>query len=265
MKNKIKNLCLVIPAHNEEKRIGKTLEEYCKFFRNKKKQKAIKNFEIVVVINNTQDKTEEVVKKMQKRYKQLRYLNFKIGGKGFAVIEGFKYALKKNFDLIGFVDGDLATPAVAYYELIEKIDNYDGAIASRYIKGSIINPKPTWQRYIASRVFNFLIRSLLMMPYRDTQCGAKIFKKEALKKNIEYFRISKWAFDVDVLYQLRRKGHRIKEVPTIWSDQKYSKINLGKCGLEMFLAIVRLRLLNSPFKEFIRIYEKFLNKKNERN
>jgi len=253
-------ICLIIPAHNEEKRIGKTLEEYCRFFNNKQKQKEIKNFKILVVINNTTDRTENIVKKSKKKCKKVDYLNFKKGGKGFAVIEGFKYALKNDFDLIGFVDADFATPAVAYYELIKKIDHYDGAIASRYIRGSIVHPKPSWQRYFASRIFNILIRSLLMMPYRDTQCGAKIFKKKALKNSINLLSMSKWAFDVDILYNLRKKGYRIKEVPTMWSDKKYSKVNLGKCGLEMFLAIVRLRLLNSPFKGFIRIYERLLQR-----
>jgi glycosyltransferase involved in cell wall biosynthesis len=251
----MKKVCIIIPAYNEEKRISKTLEEYLKFFKDKKKKEGI-DFEILVVINNTIDKTEEIVKKFKKQHKEINYVNFKQGGKGFAVVEGFKYALKKDFYLLGFVDADLATKPSAFYDLIKKIDHYDGAIASRYIKGAIMKPKPTWQRWLASRIFNVLIRLLLMIPYKDTQCGAKVFKKEAIKKSVEYFRMSQWAFDVDVLYQLRKKSYKIKEVPTVWSDKEYSHINLKKAGWGMFLAIVRLRLLNSPFKGFIRIYEK---------
>ena len=124
-------LCIIIPACNEEKRIGRTLKEYCRFFSKKLKS----DFEIIVVINNTNDRTEEIVKNHRKKCRELKYLNLKQGGKGFAVIQGFKEALKKDFDLIGFVDADMATPPRSFYDLIENIKDYDGVIASRYILG----------------------------------------------------------------------------------------------------------------------------------
>jgi len=250
MKDKNK-ICIIIPAYNEEKRIGGTLEKYCKFFGEKKSKKAL-DFEILVVINNTYDRTEYIVKSHQKKCRELKYLNLKQGGKGFAVIQGFKEALKKGFDILGFVDADMATSPNAFYDLITNIKSYDGAIASRYISGARVYPKPTWQRIIASRIFNTLIRSLLFLPYKDTQCGAKIFKKDALKKCINNLTLSQWAFDVDMLYQLKKMGYKIKEVPTIWSDKKYSKVNLKKAGWSMFLAIIRLRILNSPLKKLVK-------------
>ena len=78
-------ISIIIPAHNEEKRIKETLEAYCSFF-NELKQKNILNSEIIIVINNTTDKTEEIVKKYSNRYKEIKYLNFKQGGKGFALL-----------------------------------------------------------------------------------------------------------------------------------------------------------------------------------
>ena len=98
---------IVIPAYNEEKRIGNTLEKYIKFLRDKKVK-----FEILIIINNTTDNTEKVVKNYMKRFPEIRYLNFQQGGKGFAVIEGFKDALKRDNDLIGFVDADNAIHVV---------------------------------------------------------------------------------------------------------------------------------------------------------
>lgn len=249
-------ISIIIPAYNEEKRIGKTLEEYGKFFENLKKQKILDS-EIIIVINNTKDGTEEIVKSYSKKYKNIRYLNFKQGGKGFAIIEGFKEALKnKNSGVIGFVDADLATSPEALYELIKNLGNYHGIIGSRYVKGAVVKPRQTMQRVIVSRIFNFLIRSLFLMPYRDTQCGAKIFKRQVLEKVINESIITKWAFDVDFLYLLRKHNFGIREFPTTWSDKEYSKINFLRAGPLMALSIIRLRIMNSPFKNFIKLYDK---------
>ena len=242
-------ICIVMPAYNEEERIGRTLEAYCSFFLQKKSKEGLE-FEILVVINNTKDNTEGIVKNFQKKCKELKYLNFKKGGKGFAIIQGFKDALKRKNDLIGFVDADLATPAFAFYELIKNINNYGGIIASRYMKGSIVRPKQTLKRIIASRVFNFIVRSLFLLPYRDTQLGAKLFKRKAVESIINKLGTTMWAFDIDLLYHLKRKGFKIKEIPSTWQDVDGSKLNVEKASIQMFFAIIRLRILNSPLKIF---------------
>ena len=252
-------ILIIIPAHNEEKRISKTLEEYGKFFRDLKNNDIL-DFEILVVINNSNDRTEELVKKFIKKYSEISYLNFKEGGKGFAIIEGFKEALKRKSDLIGFVDADMATSPQAYYELIKNLSNYDGIFASRYVKGSVVNPKQSVQRIIASRVFNFLIRTMFFMKYKDTQCGAKLFRTKAIETIMPNLSITKWAFDVDLIYLLKKGGFKLKEHPTTWSDMEYSKINLKKAGLKMVLAIIRLRLINSKLKDFVRFYDKLPEK-----
>ena len=253
------NICIVIPAYNEERRIGKTLEEYCKFFTEKKKNKEILDFKILIVINNTTDRTEYIIKSFQKRYKELSYLNFKQGGKGFAIREGFKHALTKNFELIGFVDGDLATSPSSFYDLVLNMKNNDGTIASRYVRGSVVIPSATFRRIVVSRIFNLLTRTLLFLPYKDTQCGAKLFKRGTLEKIIDKLNMSRWAFDVDLLYHTKKMGFRIKEIKTYWVDKEYSKINFWAAGPMMGLAIIRLRLLNSPLKSIVGTYDKIVN------
>ena len=250
-------IAIIIPAHNEEKRIGHTLSLYSSYFENLRKKTHPKKFdyEILVVINATNDKTEEIVKNFKKKNKRISYLNLIKGGKGYAIIEGFKHALKKDFDFLGFVDADAATPPKAFYDLIKNINGFDGIIASRYVKGAIVNPKQSIQRIIVSRIFNFLVRILFLMPYKDTQCGAKIFKKIVIEKIIDKIGITQWAFDVDLLYQIKKEGFRIKEFPTIWSDKEYSKINFVKSGPRMALSIIRLRLINSKLKFIVRGYD----------
>jgi len=253
----MKKISLIIPAYNEERRIGKMLENYSYYFEKLRKNKKL-DYELIVVINNTTDKTDKIVNSYIKKNERIFCLNFERGGKGFAVIEGFKHALKKNNDFIGFVDADMATPPEQYFKLIEKINNVDGVIADRYLNGSKIYPAPSWKRIAARKLFNFVIRSFLLIPYGDTQCGAKVFRRKAIEKIINSIGMSNWAFDVDLLYNLKKNGFRIIPCKTLWYDKEYSKINFWKAGPWMALAIVRLRILNSPFQRFIRIYDKLI-------
>ena len=251
-------LSIVIPAYNEEKRIGATLKSYSNEFETLRKKKIL-DYRILVVINNTNDRTEDIVKSFRKKNTRIKYLNLKEGGKGHAIIQGFKHELNSDSDLIGFVDADMSTLPREYFRLASKIEHYDGIIASRYHKKSIVNPKPTLKRIIASRIYNLLIRTLFIFSYRDTQCGAKIFKKYALERVIGSFITTRWAFDADLLFNLKKQGYKIKEVPTVWSEKGYSKINFLRAGPLMALSMIRLRLLNSPFVFIVDFYNKLPN------
>jgi len=245
-------ISIIIPAYNEEKRIGRTLEKYCNFFREKAKKKKFK-FEILVVLNGCKDNTLGVVKRYKRKYKEISYLNFEKAGKGFAIIEGFKSAIKNKFDLIGFTDADLATPPEAFYSLLENIGEYDGIIGSRWIKGAKIKREKILRR-ILSRGFNFLVRSFLFLPYQDTQCGAKLFKRRGIEKIIERIKSTRWAFDPNLLYLLKMEGFKVKEHPTTWCEEEGSKIRAVGSSVQMALAILRLRLMYSPLKFIVRAY-----------
>jgi len=249
-KNKMK-LSIVIPAHNEENRIGETLEDYGNFFNKKYKKDA----EIIVVLNACTDDTLKVVKVFQKKYPLIKYLNYKQPGKGFALIKGFVAA---KGELIGFTDADDATKASEFYKLITPINStggFDGAIASRWIKGSVVKPKQPLIRIIAGRGFNILIRFLFRMNIRDSQCGAKLFRKKAIKKVIQNLGVTYWAFDIDLLYQMGKENFKIIEVPVTWSDDEASKLKVVKATIEMFLAIIKLRVVNSPFRRLLRPFK----------
>lgn len=250
----MKRVAIIMPAYNEEKRIGKTLETYSEYFNGLVREKII-DYEILVVINNTKDRTADIVRGFCFSNKRILYLDLEKGGKGHAVIEGFKDTLKRNSDFIGFVDADMATLPEAFFELVKNIGRFDGVIASRWVKGAIVTPRPSFRRKIARWMFNSLIKALLFLPYRDTQCGAKVFRKQAIEGVLSNLTMSRWAFDVDLLYSLRKIGFRIKEIPTVWADKEYSKINFWSAGPWMALGVIRLRIMNSPFKKMIRIYD----------
>ncbi len=243
-------LSIIIPAYNEEKRIENTLKAYCYFFEKYYKDK----FEIIVVMNGCKDNTSDIVKNFAENHKSISYLFIEEPiGKGGAIIKGFKSA---KGELVGFTDADNSTSPEAFNDLIRNINGYDGIIASRWIKGAIVEPKQPLKRRIASRMFNLLVRSLFGIMISDSQCGAKLFKKEAIHKIINNLGITRWAFDVDLLYQFKRNNLKIKEIPTIWKDSYDSTLNLTKASAEMFFALARLRLIYSPFRGFIKIYDK---------
>ncbi len=252
----MQKVSIIIPAYNEEGRIGRILEKYCKFFRERKEI-----IEIIVVVNNTKDKTEEIVKEFSGRYPEVRCLNFGQGGKGFAIIKGFEDALKRDAEFIGFADADMATPPEAFYDLVRNIPGHDGIIADRWHKNSKIIPKQSLFRRFISRAYNLVVRTLFLFPYRDTQCGAKLFKRKIIEENYKKLVTSNWGFDVALLYCLRRESRaRIKSIPTIWHDQEGSKINLKKTPLRMLVSCIRLRLIHSPFKDFVRLYRRLPEK-----
>lgn len=235
-------LSIVIPAYNEEERLRKekTIEEYNSYFS----KIYGKNFEIIVVLNGCKDNTLGVVKQAAKRFKQVKYLDIKEAiGKGGAIIEGFKIA---SGDLIGFVDADMSTKPDAFYDLLKKINGFDCVIASRYMKDSFVNPPQPFFRRIPSIVFNLMVRIFFCLNFKDTQCGAKLIKKDSLKSILNDLSVKKWAFDIDLLYCLKKKGFKIIEVPTVWSERLGSKLTF-KTPYEMFMSILKLRLNHSPF------------------
>jgi dolichyl-phosphate beta-glucosyltransferase len=240
-----RELSIVIPAHNEEKRIANTIQKYTTFFN-----KLEVDYRILVVINATNDRTEEVVRGF--RSKRVECIVFSRGGKGFAVIEGFKDSLKKKYAFIGFVDADMATPPEAYYELYKRIRSADGVIANRYLAESKIYPNFTFRRLIVAKIFNFLVRSLFLLNNTDTQCGAKLFTAEALDKIVPEIGMTQWAFDVELLYLAKRHGLRILDVKTMWYDVAGSKIKILKSSVQMFLSIIQLRIRYSFISRLLR-------------
>src|SRR5207237_4209477 len=104
----------------------------------------------------------------------------------------------------------------------------------------------------ASRVFHRIVQLLFRMNIRDTQCGAKVIRREAVEKIHSSLRIADMAFDINLLYALKRAGYQILEVPTEWTDKIGSKVVLGKASLTMLLSTIRLRLFYSPFHSLLR-------------
>ena len=254
-------ISIIIPAHNEQDRIEATLQHYFEFFKHRKTKKHIDDFEIIVVLNACNDNTINIVKKYIKN-KEVRYIEFKTGGKGFAIKEGFGEALKsaKEDDLIGFIDADMSTSPQSFYYLVKHIGDADGAISDRWHRKSIF--KYSFAKKLRSRIYNFWVRALFLFPYRDTQCGAKVFKAKILRKVVGKIMSSDFNFDVALLFALKKETNsRIKALPTTWEEKEGSTVLSVKSPLRMFLSAIRLRLMHSPFKFVTRFYRDVLPEK----
>jgi len=169
-------------------------------------------------------------------------------GKGGAVMLGAQSA---DGDLVGFVDADGATPPEAFDDLVEKISLDGCIIASRWMKESDMSPRQPLARRVASRCFNLMVRVLFGLRLKDTQCGAKLFRREVIQPVMRSLGVTDWAFDVDMLFQTKRLGASIREIPTVWRDIEGSKIKVCRSSVRMFVAMTRLRIFYSPLRFMI--------------
>ena len=250
---KYPSVLLLIPAYNEEERIGPVLRDYAEYFRKNYDGE----FRTVVVLNGCRDNTLGVVEEVAVEYPEIEPLNFPDPiGKGGALIDGLKKAAEAKAVLTGYVDADGATPPSAFHELVKQcaVGEADCLIGSRWLPGAVLHQSQTRLRRIFSRGFHTIVGALFWMGIRDTQCPAKVVRREALEKILESLRIADLAFDVNLLFSLKRAGFTVKEVPIEWTDKLGSKVtaNLWRTSLVMFLSVLRLRLVHSPFYRWLR-------------
>jgi dolichyl-phosphate beta-glucosyltransferase len=216
-------LSIIIPAHNEMHRIGKTLESIRTYL-----QTVSYAAEVLVVINNTNDDTEGMVQGFVASMPYIKIYNIGIrenegGMKGAAVRTGM---LEAQGEYILFMDADNATE-------LKEIENfwphlnagYDIVFGSRNIRGS--HTHRVWYRNIMGRISNFLVQAVLLPGIKDTQCGFKCFTSKAAKDIFSRSVIQGWGFDLEVLALARKLGYRMKEAPITWHEIGHSALKTG--------------------------------------
>ena len=243
------SLLLLIPAYNEEARIEPVLRDYAAFFGKNYSGK----FQLVVILNGCRDNTLGVVQRVAKDFSSVSWLDFPAPiGKGGALIEGLKLAA--DGDLIGYVDADGATAPPAFLEMIRHLGAADCVIGSRWLPASVLlKAQPKFRRFI-SRCFHFIIEMFFWLRIKDTQCPCKLMRSEAVRKIHSSLCIADLAFDVNLLVALHRAGFHIREEPIAWTDIAGSKVtaSLFRSSLTMFLSVLRLRLIYSPFYRWLK-------------
>jgi dolichol-phosphate mannosyltransferase len=242
----MKDLSIIIPARNEEKRIRNVVT----FFSHFKKHYG-KSFEIIVVIDDSTDDTQYIISRICSKYPQIKsfYYSEKLN-KGGAVAKGIEHASGK---IITYADVDGSVKPNELEDLIDILNvvKCDGVVASRYSGGAKLLVKQTRARRIASRGFNFLVRHMFNLHFRDTQCGAKVFKKEVAKKIAKKLYITDMAFDVNLLYNAEKNNFDVREIPIFWENDDDSTVDVSKVMPSMFLSLIRLWMINNGLGKIV--------------
>ena len=237
------SVLLLIPAYNEERRIGPVLRSYAEFVPKYYDGK----FQLVVVLNGCRDNTLAVVQAVAAEFPVVSWVvHADPIGKGGALIEGLKLAPRA--DLIGYVDADGATEPPAFLDLVRHAKEADCVIGSRWLPGAVLHQMQSGQRRFASRTFHLIVDILFGMNIRDTQCGAKVMRRQVVEKIHSSLCIADMAFDINLLYLIKLNGFTVVEVPTVWTDKTGSKVTLFRSSLTMLLSVIRVRWIYSRFK-----------------
>jgi dolichyl-phosphate beta-glucosyltransferase len=230
------HLSVIVPAYNEEKRLPKTLREIDEYLR-----KQNYDSEIIVVSDGSKDRTVEVSKNLMSEIKNLRVIEFKENrGKGFGVKEGMLAALGE-YRL--FTDADNSTPISQIEKIWTEFEKgADIVIGSRDIKGAILDPHQPLFRRLTGEVFKYLRKIIVgLWEIEDSQCGFKCFTKRAAEDIFPKCKISRFAFDPEILLIGKKLGYKIKEIPIYWKNDLQSKVKL-KSMIKMLLDLFKIRL-----------------------
>jgi dolichyl-phosphate beta-glucosyltransferase len=229
-------ISVVIPAFNEEKRIEPTLAAIHDYFKRNAEQ-----FEVIVVDDGSSDKTAAIVSAVGAERGSIRLLSGQGNrGKGFAVRRGI---LEASGDLILMSDSDLSTPIEEVEKFFPWIEQgYDIVIGSRALKESDLIQRQPLYRQSMGKVFNLLVRTIVLGGFHDTQCGFKMFRSGPAKKIFASLKTEGFAFDVEAILRAKKIGCRIKEVPVRWINSPQSKVKVIRDSFRMFLDLLRIRL-----------------------
>lgn len=226
---------LVIPAYNESERITASLDKILAYIAQNHW-----DAEVLVVNDGSRDNTADVVRQYERRSPIVRLLeNPGNRGKGYSVRHGM---LQARGDVLIFSDADLSSPIYESAKLIREIEKgADVAFGSRWLEADTQTERQSILRQIAGRVYNLLLRAILGLNYKDTQCGLKAFTREAAEKVFTRQKIERWGFDPELLFIAKKFGMKMVEVPVEWAHDDRSKINPVIDGFKMGMEMLRIR------------------------
>jgi glycosyltransferase involved in cell wall biosynthesis len=225
-------LSLIIPAHNEESRLPAAMGQVFAFL-----EKQSYSSEVLLVENGSQDRTLEVAQKYTNQFPNLCVLHEDLAGKGRAVRLGM---LKAQGEYRFIADTDFSMPVENINRFLPPACNCDIAIASREAPGAIRYNEPSY-RHLTGRVYNFIIRLLVLSGLEDTQCGFKCFRAAVAEDIFRFQTLTGWAFDVELLAIARRRGYSITEIGIPWYYTPGSKVNILRDAGRMFLDLLAIR------------------------
>jgi dolichyl-phosphate beta-glucosyltransferase len=239
-------LSIIIPAYNEAGRLARTLLRIREYFAGRRVPPAVApeigldQLEILIVDDGSKDGTARIAEEWAREMPCVRLVsNRENRGKGYSVRHGM---LEARGRLALFTDADLSSPIEEIEKLLAAIAaGYDLAIGSRALDRSLISIHQARHRELAGIVFNGLMRVITGLPFHDTQCGFKIFRREPSRIIFEEQRIERFGFDPEILYLAKSHGLRIAEVPVRWAHDPATKVHVLRDSVMMFCDLLLIR------------------------
>jgi glycosyltransferase involved in cell wall biosynthesis len=228
-------LSIVVPAYNESSRIENALERILSCVQEREW-----TAEVLVVDDGSTDNTASIVQQWMKKHSNLHLIqNPGNRGKGYSVRNGL---LQAAGEIVMFTDADLSAPMEEAERLLTAIrDGADVAIGSRWLDRARQTIHQPLYRQFFGRCFNWITRTVMGLPFKDTQCGFKAFKRSAAQVIFRLQTIERWGFDPEILFIARKLGYEIREVPVTWGHDERSRISYLKDGLKMLEEMARIR------------------------
>lgn len=234
------SLSIVIPAYNEENRLPQTIQRVVEYLDQRFSNQDENAAEILIVNDGSTDKTAEIARRAVGGKWPIRVVeNPGNRGKGYAVRNG---ALAASKDWILITDADLSAPIEEADKLIEASDKagIEIAFGSRAVDRSLVAVHQSWMREMSGRIFNLVMRAIVALPYSDTQCGFKLYSRNAARQIFSRQRLDGFGFDVEDLYIAKARGLRALEIPVRWSHAEGSKVSLWN-GINAFYELLLVR------------------------
>jgi glycosyltransferase involved in cell wall biosynthesis len=240
-------LSIIIPAYNESARIEQTLDRVMTCIETQGW-----DAEVLVVDDGSRDGTAEIVAQWMKVFPRLHLVqNPGNRGKGYSVRNGL---LQAAGEVVMFTDADLSAPMEEAERLIAAINaGADVAIGSRWMDRTRQTIHQPLYRQFFGRCFNWITRTIMGLPFKDTQCGFKAFRRPVAQVIFRLQRIERWGFDPEILFIARKLRYSIREVPVTWGHDERSRISYLKDGLKMLeeMAFIRYNSLFGRYDEDI--------------
>jgi glycosyltransferase involved in cell wall biosynthesis len=227
-------ISVVVPAYNEEHRILPSLQRVLAYL-----EAHHSGFEVLVIDDGSRDRTAAVVRDAFGTRQELRLLEYgRNRGKGYAVRYG---ALRAQGDLVLFTDADLSTPIEELDKMLPLLEQgADLVIGSRAHAHSDIRRHQHLFREAAGKLFNVCVRLIVRLPFHDTQCGFKVFRRSSMQAVLQHLQVDRFAFDVELIAVALALGRRVKDVPVVWVNSPASTVTLWS-GLEAYGELFAIR------------------------
>jgi dolichyl-phosphate beta-glucosyltransferase len=231
------DLSIVIPAYNEQSRLGPTVRDAAEYCRGEGR-----TFELIIVDDGSRDGTSAVGRRLAEEFPEVRLIRLAANqGKGYAVRSGVVNALGRT---VLFADADGATPIAELRRLEAALGSgADIAIGSRALRSHEVRVQAKTYRRIIGRAFHRMVEFLADAGVEDTQCGFKLFRSAVAHDLFSRMRMNGFSFDVELLMMAKRRGYRVAEIPVNWSHQPGSKVSLYWDSIRMATDLFRIRRL----------------------